>query len=267
MTALRAIAMLCIIILSAGPGFAGLADANQWRQILTGTRELDRPTEISGRRLVFNDYTIVTNGYPLQINADTLTIAGKSRIIAYGPREIPSGQPGRDAGTITFNVRDIDGEVLVIQNDGEPGGRGVDGQPGLPGAPGNSGSAAVSGWLTPCRPGSSGGSGAEGGPGGKGGDGGHGGRGGDVVLNVKHDRDKLEISARGGAGGRPGQPGAGGPGGTGGPGGAGNERCAGGEAGPLGPPGRQGQPGASGTAGEDGKVTTGTYDEKSGVRR
>lgn len=267
MHVLRVVAAVFMLLPSFQPSTAGLADAKQFRQILSGTLELDRPTEIASRRLVFNDYTIITNGFPLVISADTLTIAGKSRIVSFAPRAILAEQPGRSAGTITLNVRDIDGETLIIENVGEPGGPGIRGTTGVAGVAGTDGGAATTGWPGRCQPGAQGGRGGEGGRGLDGGDGAAGGGGGDVLLNVRHDRDKLDIKTAGGRGGAAGEGGAGGPGGPGGAAGSGTARCLGGapgDPGPDGPPGAAGRPGSSGPAG---RVLTGAYDESMGVKR
>lgn len=267
MQVLRGAAVLGIVLLWLQPLGAGLADSVQFRQILTGTIELDRPTEIAARRLVFNNFTIITNGFPLEINADTLTMAGESRIIAFAPREILPMQRGRTAGPITLNVRDLDGDTLTIVNDGERGGPGLEGASGAPGTAGESGSRASDAWWTRCQPGSDGGNGGPGGAGGKGGDGAAGGTGGDVVLNVRHDRDKLVISTRGGSGGVGGTGGVGGPGGAPGQAGSGSAQCAGGRPGSAGPAGPKGEPGTAGVDGVDGRVVTGTYDPTRGVKR
>ena len=266
MRALRVIAVSCVITLSTTPYYGGLADASQWRQILEGTIELDRPRTISARRLIFNDLTIITNGHAFEINADTLTISGECSILAFTPRQPGAAEPGRSAGTITINVRDIDGDTLKIRNDGEAGGKGIDGLPGAGGQPGHPGGDAGGSWIF-CAPGFAGGSGGSGGEGGKGGDGAPGGKGGDVLVNVDKDRDKLEISAKGGGGGAGGSGGPGGEGGSGGAAGRGRERCAGGAEGSKGPAGRQGEPGVNGADGIDGNVVVGRYAQDRGVKR
>lgn len=244
-------------------------------ETLSGVVSLTAPTTWRARSVRLGDgLKVVTNGWPLTIEAQTLVLQGSPQIVSFEPRESDIGAGGRSAAPISIRARSITGGGLSILNAGEAGGPGRAGTMGSPGSKGETGSQRY--WnLSGCHGGSNGGSGAQGGQGHQGGPGGAGGAAGSVQLElpfasgaddfVTVRTDVLLSNERrdcGGkiCGGNGGTGGPGGPGGAGGPGGdgaSGTWLCGGTDRGPDGPVGTLGATGERGPDGESGRVRRG----------
>ncbi|WP_175751982.1 hypothetical protein [Burkholderia ambifaria] len=226
---------------------------------------------------------IITNGYPVTINADRLSIGGSAEIRSFASGTPSVGAPGRYAGSINITAKDISGKGLTILNAGEPGGQGLVGSGGPPGGTGNAGKSRLPAfqqncgggllnWLCQavpagCTGGEDGGKGGTGAKGYAGNPGAPGGAAGEVRIDFPIDgRDAVVVLTDvdlagkplacsglicGGIGGKGGDGGPGGPGGVGGSGAHGTMHCGGtndGPTGEIGPKGDQGPKGADGAS-------------------
>lgn len=244
---------------------------------------LDKPMFLAGTDIEISAGSkIITNGYPLTINTDRLTIAGPAEILSFSSAPITAQTPGHYAGVINISAKEVVGKGLTILNDGEPGGDGLQGAGGPPGQPGGPGKTRLPqfqqncgggllDWICQavpagCTGGQDGGPGGQGVAGYPGNPGAPGGGAGDVKIDVPIDaRDAFSVLVDlnlagqhqdcGGliCGGLAGEGGPGGPGGAGGPGGpgaSGTMHCGGtnggptGHVGPTGPKGPRGQDGS-----------------------
>jgi hypothetical protein len=240
---------------------------------------LDAPTTIDWSKQQHRK--IVTNGYNLKINGESLDKNKKLTIVAFetpanrgadGSAGLPgvnggqqqsggAGQPGergspsaagKHAETINIALETDLGGTIEIDNSGQPSGDGGSGGPGGPGGSGGQGTPSRSGILD-CNsgPGFSG-SGGDGGRGGDGGQGGNGGNAGVVIFSSKArvPSASIRIYSRGGAPGKPGPAGSGGDAGAGGPEGETGGFCRSsgrtGKSGIWGAPGNSGNPGFPG---------------------
>lgn len=224
---------------------------------------------------------IVTNGYELTIDADSidedLTVVAFEFPASAGPSGQPGalganggykqgggsgypgspGQKGADgvhAKPILIRVRGAINANLNVDNTGQTGGAGGKGGDGGPGGSGGQGEASRSG-VFDCAAGPGyGGKGGNGGDGAVGGDGGIGGNAGlvDVKYSSRGERSAITLVRNGGMGGHAGVGGRGGAAGAGGPEGASGGRCASagrnGQAGQAGANGQLGRPGSSGAS-------------------
>lgn len=246
------------------------------------TLQLSAPLFLSGQEIeVPANATIVTNGFPLSIRADKLTLLGQARIQSFEPSAPQSMKPGRSAGPITISAGEVGGQGgVAILNAGEPGGAGSPGYQGPQGPQGSPGRGRTTNWkkncpipfvcdLIPsgCEGGDNGGTGKQGGTGYAGIAGMPGGSAGEVILDLPYDGRKLfsiVTNARldgqpkvcsgltcGGNGGPGGVGGPGGPGGPGGEGAPGTVYCGGTNTGPQGGQGGTGPQGPNGPDGQN----------------
>jgi hypothetical protein len=251
--------------------------------VLPNPLTLSEPLFVTGQDVEIPANTkIVTNGFPLTIRADHLSLLGPVRIVSHEPGPVAPLQSGPKAGPIQIAAEQFVGQGLTILNAGMPGGSGVQGAKGQPGAPGGPGIGRTTHWSkacgniplisnvcnlvpTGCEGGQDGGRGGQGGTGYAGSQGMPGGAAGQVTLDIPLDARKfvsvltnIDISGQprdcggqicGGVGGPGGPGGPGGDGGPGGPGAPGTPYCGGTNAGGSGPPGG---PGPTGPKGPDG---------------
>lgn len=255
--------------------------------VLPKSMVMDKPLFIAGTDIeIPSDAKIVTNGYPLTINADRLAIDGQAAIMSFVSGPVSAQAAGRFSGTISITAKEVTGKGLSILNAGEPGGVGVSGAAGAPGAPGGPGQTRLPSFQqncgggilnvicqavpAGCTGGQNGGVGSPGQPGYQGNPGAPGGGAGEVTLDVPIDaRDSVSILTDvdlagkaqqcngqicGGMGGTGGPGGPGGSGGPGGPGASGTQNCGGTNAGPNGPPGSTGPNGGPGSNGPSAPV-------------
>lgn len=245
--------------------------------------KLSEPLFISGQEVeIAADARIITNGYPLTIRADRLTLLGPMKIISFEKPMQETPQPGRFSANIMITAGEFLGQSLTILNAGQNGGPG---SPGPKGPQGNYGSPGegrtttqtrICGNIplvsnvcnlvpTGCEGGRDGSPGGQGGQGYPGNPGFSGGGAGDVSIDVPFDARKfisvltdvgIDGQPRqcggqicGGLGGIGGPGGPGGDGGPGGPGAPGTTYCGGTNTGPQGPAGPQGPQGPRGTDG------------------
>lgn len=257
------------------------ASANRETITLQGTIVLQKSETFRGRTVqITADAKVVTNGFPLRINADILRIDGSPQIISFVTRQMAPSEDGRDAAPIDINAKRVIGAGLSILNVGENGGNGTSGAAGGQGAGGSPGvgrsplqvGGDIGGFIRrhvplSCTGGRSGGNGGQGLPGENGTRGGHAGDAGEVRLGIPDaasPQSPITVLVNTGidgrprdcggliCGGTPGQGGRGGAGGPGGPGGSGGPAeggCGGTSGGSTGP---QGAGGANGPDGQPG---------------
>lgn len=247
---------------------------------------LSEPLFVSGQEVeIAANAKIVTNGYPLSIRADRLSLLGPVKIYSFDKVTADAFQQGKPASSIQIFADDFVGQGLQILNAGQNGGVGHDGAQGAPGNQGNPGQGRTQGQQkicggipfvsqvcnlvpTGCQGGEDGGTGTKGAAGYQGLEGLPGGNGGDVTLDLPIDaRNYVSVLTNvgidgqakdcgglicGRTGGPGGAGGQGGSGGLGGPGAPGTAYCSGTNAGSAGPPGEVGPPGKKGPDGPNG---------------
>jgi hypothetical protein len=253
-------------------------------KIVLSSMTLTGPTFIPGQDVeIPAGVRIVTNGFPLTIRADRLTLGGSATIVSFESTSPVEQKAGRYASAITITAQDVRGQGVAILNAGEPGGPGVKGATGSPGGAGAPGKGrdplfnrcgplqfACNLMLLGCTGGEDGGPGGQGLQGFPGNPGAPGGGAGDVTIDVPFEaRSAFGVYTNvslagtpqdcggricGGLGGPGGPGGDGGIGGAGGPGARGSTWCGGTNNGPDGPRGQVGPAGANGKDGEHASV-------------
>lgn len=247
--------------------------------VISGKLKLSNPLHIRESVVQFSSgATIVTNGNDLTINAlRELAIEGAPKIISFeGRAGRPTGDTGRDAGSIIIQGTKITGTVLNIDNFGEDGAHGGQGSKGPRGPNGQNGKGGVWKDLKGCVGRRNANNGGAGGKGNRGQSGGNAGNGGSVTVAfgqglqegvisrvsiVKQRRNpytNTTYTCQGSCPGVPGNGGSGGPGGDGGSGGLrgkGRGQCGDGKPGSGGPTGLNGGVGAKGSEGKSGTIS------------
>lgn len=253
--------------------------------VLPASFILNEPKFISGTDIeIPAEAKIVTNGKPLTIMADRLTIGSGSKIISFEPSQPSLMQAGKYSSLIKISAKEVIGKGLSVLNAGSTGGNGSvgpDGAPGNPGAPGKPRTTEFTNacknilgdfggqlcGLVPsgCGGGENGTQGGKGMTGYQGMPGMPGGGAGQVIIDIPlENRDAISVLTNvdvsgesrdcnglicGGKGGLGGPGGKGGLGGSGGEGAGGTTYCGGtnrGEIGPMGDMGTQGSNGSDG---------------------
>ncbi|MDQ6892325.1 MAG: hypothetical protein M3167_06555 [Acidobacteriota bacterium] len=115
------------------------ASLNAFDRMISGYQKLTGPTYIKEKRLLLkSDTKIVTDGFPLTIEADRLDMDGVPQVISFEDRPgRPAGDPGRPGGKIVIKAGEVRGTSLRIQNFGEDGTKGGAGPTGAQGPQGS----------------------------------------------------------------------------------------------------------------------------------